>query len=273
MKVLFCLIVCIAVYYFMKKKLQEKYNIEFVRRIKWIIRTPVLQVILLGASMLASCTIFIEYLGINIDSSDFLGAYYSNSYLMDSLNEIDYAKRLIRSSQYFDSLGVIAFIASILALPGLVLFIIMIVKQIRGIFGISDGHKVKKAYSTTLVAYTIVTFCSMIYYLNLAMCVSDSGDNSGTFTGYIGFFARLILFAILLIIFWFVRKKYDTAVDLFFGTREQETASNAIIASPNASCSNENSKTKQLLDLKALLDKGLLTQEEFDEEKRKILNA
>ena len=141
----------------MKKKLQEKYNIEFVRRIKWIIRTPVLQVILLGASMLASCTIFIEYLGINIDSSDFLGAYYSNSYLMDSLNEIDYAKRLIRSSQYFDSLGVIAFIASILALPGLVLFIIMIVKQIRGIFGISDGHKVKKAYSTTLVAYTIVT--------------------------------------------------------------------------------------------------------------------
>lgn len=35
----------------------------------------------------------------------------------------------------------------------------------------------------------------------------------------------------------------------------------------------ENNKTKQLLDLKELVDKGILTKEEFENEKQKILNS
>lgn len=36
---------------------------------------------------------------------------------------------------------------------------------------------------------------------------------------------------------------------------------------------SENTKTDQLLSLKKLLDSGVLTQDEFDEQKRKILNS
>ena len=198
-----------------------------------------------------------EFMFLNIDLSDFGGIFASTSHI---------------SSKYLDSLSTIAFVVSILALLGLILFIVMIIKQIRGIFGISDGRRVKKAHGIALGTYAIVTFCSMIYFLNLAMCVSDSGNDFSLFYGYAGFAARVVFFVVVLILFGLIRKKYNTAVDLFFETREQETASNVAKTSQDASSNYDNSKTKQLLELKSLLDKGLLTQEEFNNEKRKILN-
>lgn len=258
MTVFIFFLVAVAAYYFMKRNLQNKYNVEFVRKTKWIIRAPILQVIFLGSSIFSSVLIFMEFMFLNIDLSDFGGIFASTSHI---------------SSKYLDSLSTIAFVVSILALLGLILFIVMIIKQIRGIFGISDGRRVKKAHGIALGTYAIVTFCSMIYFLNLAMCVSDSGNDFSLFYGYAGFAARVVFFVVVLILFGLIRKKYNTAVDLFFETREQETASNVAKTSQDASSNYDNSKTKQLLELKSLLDKGLLTQEEFNNEKRKILNS
>lgn len=273
MTVFIFLLIAIAAYYFMKKNMQKTYNVEFVRKIKWIIRAPILQIIFLGTSILFSVFIFIDFLMLNVRSSDFIGDFTSNSYLLDVAMENDNAKGLIRSSQYFDSLGIIAFVVSILAALGLILFIVMVVRQIRGIFGISDVGRVKKAHRIALFTYAIVTFCSMIYYLDMAMCVSDSGYDSDPFAGYIGLFARIVFFAIVILLFMIVKKKYNIAVDLFFETKEQEKASRVTETSQYIPKNNDNSKTKQLLELKGLLDKGLLTQDEFDSEKKKILNS
>lgn len=267
------IIAAVVAFYFIRKKLQEKYRTEFVKKTGWVLIGPLLQVVFLGSSILASALIFMQYLAIYIDLSEHVGLYTYNLYVWDAALKMDYAKELIRSSQYFDSLGVVALVASAFAVIGFVLFTVVTVQQIRGILMNGNSHKVRKAYDKILIIYTVVTLVSMAYYLNLSMCVEDCGENFGVYTDYIDFAVRVIFFAAVLVCFYFLRKKFSAAVNVFFEQQEQEMVSAAGNMEMNAANGNNTvSKTRQLLELKELLDKGILTQEEYEKEKYKILN-
>lgn len=55
--IVFIIVVVIA-FYFIRKKLQEKYKTEFVKKTGWVLIGPLLQVVFLGSSILASVLIF-----------------------------------------------------------------------------------------------------------------------------------------------------------------------------------------------------------------------
>ena len=50
------------------------------------------------------------------------------------------------------------------------------------------------------------------------------------------------------------------------------TAKQAATEQPSPAATPSSSKVEQLQELKNMLDQGILTQEEFDNEKRKLLN-
>ena len=263
-------IIGVAAYYFIRKKLTEKFNAEFVKSIKWMVIEPILLVFASGTALWNSVTTFgrfSTFLFVNETSK--LGLSDS-LYSLDAAIQIDSIKESIRNSVHFDTLGISAMISSIVGVIGLILFITMIVRLTRGFFVTGNKRVIKKAHDVVLATFIIIPLFTMWYRFTFAKCIENIDVSSGI---YIALFVDIAFYIGLLYYLRSSRKKFITSIDTFFSSKEQNVISQTTETVSNKPSREDNSKAKQLLELKELLDKGLLTQEEFDEEKRKILNA
>lgn len=261
------LVLSIIVYHYLKKKLIKKYHNEFVKKIKWMLIEPVLQVIFLGSTILDSSLIIKTYIYLFMNMSSSL-TLSSNLYEVDAAMKIDHINEMIRNSSSFDTLALSAIFSSIIGAIGLIIFIIMIIRQVKGLFTGNTIPKIKKYHDITLITYVIVTLCSFVFYFNMARCVEETGYYY-VYTDYTDLFVLIGLFIVIITTFLiFFRKKFIKAINVYYQYKEQELKQNTEKANDT-----NNSKARQLLELKELLDKGLLTQEEFDNEKKKILNS
>lgn len=262
------LVLCIVVYHYQKKKLTKKYHDEFVKKVKWILIEPVLQVIFLGSIILDSLLIIKTYIYLFMNMSSSL-TLSSNMYELDAAMKIDHINAMIRNSSNFNSLALSAVFSSLIAAIGLIIFVIMIIRQIRSTFSKDNIFKAKKSHDITLITYTIVAIYSFVYYFNMAKCVEEIGNVYSLYTDYTDLSVLIVLFIVIITIFLvFFRKKFIKALNVYFKYKGQELKQNT----EKVNITN-SSKARQLIELKELLDKGLLTQEEFDNEKKRILNS
>ncbi|MDE6485486.1 MAG: SHOCT domain-containing protein [Duncaniella sp.] len=124
------------------------------------------------------------------------------------------------------------------------------------------------AYPFVIKQYRFCWVCMIICYsvtfLNLFLLVMDA-DYLNTYSS-INLVISLISFITYIILFYQGNASSDPRAENSI-TGVYEPISKSI----QSSCTNFEDKTKQLTKLKELLDSGVLSQEEFDNEKAKIL--
>ena len=165
-------------------------------------------------------------------------------------------------SPYYNDLVTSAVFTQLASSIGLVIFLIMIIIQARGIFGCAKEKRMKIANTINSVIIIVVTSMLAWTFIKLNKFI-NSGDGNNVFL--------LIITFIIIGLFMLFTNKFITATSLFY--REKDSNRKIQLYESSQPVHNGTiSKVEQLQELKKLLDQGFLTQEEFDNEKRKILN-
>lgn len=252
-------------YYLLKRELTQKYDVKFVERAKWMLVSPILQVLLfipicytslkamdiaMNAGKLQHLSTWTPLFGDDVNSLVDLGI--SSGLLDDKLFESPYYSDLVTSAAFTQLTSYI----------GLVVFLIMIFIQVRGIFGCVKEKRMKVANTVNTITIIVVTSMLAWTFIKLNKFI-NSGDGNNVFL--------LIITFIIIGLFMLFTNKFITATSLFY--REKDSNRKIQLYESSQPVHNGTiSKVEQLQELKKLLDQGFLTQEEFDNEKRKILN-
>lgn len=253
-------------YYLLKRELTQKYDVKFVERAKWMLVSPILQVLLfipicytslkamdiaMNAGKLQHLSTWTPFFGDDVNSLVDLGI--SSGLLDDKLFESPYYSDLVTSAAFTQLTSYI----------GLVVFLIMIFIQVRGIFGCVKEKRMKVA--NTVNTITIIVVISMVTWTSTNLNRFINSDN-----GDIVFF--LIITFILIGLLILFTNKFIAATSLFY--REKDANRKMTETEKSQSANNVAfSKVEQLQELKKLLDQGFLTREEFETEKQKILKS
>ncbi len=250
----------------MKGQLKKVYDVSFIKRVRWMLIVPIVQVLVfapLGYLSTHSSEVveMVDKLGRISTYAPFFGEDVSN--LVDIAIENDVIDDTVMQNSNMGELVISAGLSQIIGFVGIILFLIMIFIQFRGIFGSMKEKLVKKANVVVTITILVVglSFAWVMTCVNKSVSFSDEGAR------YLGFIWMLIL-ACVLIPFTL---KFNRAVTLYYAHKEIENKSER--QTVQASNNGGNSKVEQLKELKNLLDKGILTQEEFEKEKQKILNS
>lgn len=258
----------IAAYYFMKKKLTEKYSEGFVKSVKWMLISPIVQILV----FVPVCVSAMLYTNVITDVIRLRNAgSVSSIFGIDSMGLSDYGlgsgyATSLMSSPDFQDVALSAIVTAFVALVAAVLFIIMAIRQFRGIFGEGRENRVKMAHKMTLLATYAVEICLTWRAVCIFDYVFGSSDETGKYGTYIGLI-------IVVLVLGFFSDKFMKNASLFFEQKEADMAAKqAATEQPSPTVTPSSSKVEQLQELKSMLDRGILTQEEFDNEKRKLLN-
>ena len=127
----------IAAYYFMKKKLAERYTTDFIKSVKWILISPIVQIVIFVPACISALQITktvddvtkLRFPG----SSEYLLGVISNSLSNDNLSYGGITS--MASGSTYSDVELSASITMLVGAVAAVLFIIMTVWQFRGIFG------------------------------------------------------------------------------------------------------------------------------------------
>lgn len=260
---IFEIIIGLLAYFIMKGQLKKNYDVSFVERVKWILIFPIVQVLVFApvgylATHSSEVVMAVDKLGRISTYAPFFGEDINN--LVNVAIENDVIDDTVMQNSYMGDLAISAGLSQIVGFIGIILFLVMIFIQFRGIFGNAKEKSVKIANAVVTITILVVglSFAWVMTCVNKAISFSDESGR------YIGFICMFIL-ACVLIPF---ALKFDSAISLFY-SHKSENRSEKIQSLNN----NGNSKVEQLKELKNLLDKGILTQEEFEKEKQKILNS
>lgn len=250
---IFVVVACIVAYYFMKKKLTEKYSEEFVKSVRWLLISPLVQVPVLA---------FVAYFAINIYKMldvafafqgfpGLLGDAYMASHVYDSgLNDV-----VLQLS-----------FASILGYVAVVLLIIMTVIQVRGIYDYSKKRHIKAAHMVSFVTTVCLLVCNEWASSSVKQSTSFLYENVDRLFSFITVAVPELLLGLF-------AAKFASATERYYKLRNENfAAKQAATEQQSPTVTPSSSKVEQLQELKSMLDRGILTQEEFDNEKRKLLN-
>lgn len=258
----------IAAYYFMKKKLTEKYSESFVKSVKWMLISPIVQV-LVFVSVCTSALMYTQVIdeatrarsGVGLSSLFGSGLGGSSDYSLGSR----YTESLMESPAFQD-VALSALVTMFVGLVAAVLFVIMAIRQFRGIFGKGSENRLKTAHKVTLITTYAVQFSLAWRTISVADYAYHLSDDTFKYGTYIGLLIVVLVLGTL-------SDKFMKNASLFFEQREADmTAKQAATEQPSPAATPSSSKVEQLQELKNMLDQGILTQEEFDNEKRKLLN-
>lgn len=272
MKPLFLIIITgIIAYFLMKKKLTKVYDARFIEWVRWMLIVPIIQVLIflpLGfiASQAPKIVTEFEKLG-NISTwSPLLGEDINN--LVKFAVENNIISDNVAPIPNMEKLETISHITQVIGIFGIIVFLIMMLIQIRGIFGQEEEKRVKLANSLAsgVIVFVGMQIAWMITNIMESIGMSDGNDISNFVFMFILTFSLIPL-----------SNKFRGAISLYYPqkeARDMRIYKNEPKYMPSPTLNNKNiSKTEQLKELKQLLDQGFLTQEEFDTEKQKILNS
>ena len=255
----------VVCYYLLKRELTKKYDVKFVERAKWMLVSPILQVLLfipicydalkamdiaMNVGKLQHLSTWAPFFGDDVDSLVDFGI--SSGLLDDKFFE----------SPYYSDLATSAVFTQLASYIGLVIFLIMIFIQVRGIFGCVKEKRMKVANTVNTITIIVITSMLIWTFTNLNKFLNSEDDDT----------VILLIFTLVFIGFLILfTSKFISATSLFY--REKDANYKMNDAKSSRSVNNDTiSKVEQLQELKNLLDQGFLTREEFDNEKRKILN-
>lgn len=258
----------IAAYYFMKKKLTEKYSEDFVKSVKWMLISPIVQVLV----FIPACVSAIVYTNAVTDAMRLQSIADASSIF--EIGFIDLLGYGIGSEIFTSDTSVPGYHEMLLstivtAFTGLVAavsYIIMAKRLFCGIFNKGSVNRVKTAHKITLLATYAVEICLTWRTIYISDYVFGPIDEKSRYTAYIGLI-------IVMLVLGFFFNKFMKSASVFFAQREADMAARQATAEqPSPAATPSSSKVEQLKGLKDMLDRGILTQEEFDNEKRKLLN-
>ncbi len=246
-------VACIAAYYFMKKELTEKYSKEFVKSVRWMLISPLVQVPVLA---------FAAYFAIDIHKMlDMALAFQGFPGLLGDAFMTSQAY----DSDFQDVVLKLGF-TSVLGYVAVVLLIITTVIQVRGIYDYSKKRRIKAAHIVAFVATVCLIVCNEWASNNVKQYASISSDDTSIFFSYFTLAVTVLLLGLF-------AAQFASAANRYYKLRNENLATKqAADEQPSATATHASSKVEQLQGLKSMLDQGILTQEEFDNEKRKLLN-
>ncbi len=255
------IIIGVAAYFIMKSLLTKTYNADFIKSVKWMLIVPIVQVLVfvpIGylATQASEMVETVDKLSRISTYAPFFGE--DVNYLVNLGIEYDLINDTVMQNSHIGDLVISAGITQIVGFIGVILFLIMAFLQFRGIFGTVKDKLVKKANIVATITILVVGLSFAWVVSCTSMAISSSDD-------YVGFICMFVL-ACILIPF---SMKFHHAVSLYCSGKNDKII---VPTTQRQSSNNGSSKVEQLRELKKLLDEGFLTQEEFDNEKGKILN-
>ena len=259
-------IIGVAAYFIMRSQLAKSYPIDFIKSVKWMLIAPIVQVLVFApigylathsseivetVDKLSRISTYTPLLGEDVNSLANFGI--ENGIINDTAMQNSHMGDLVMS----------AGISLIIGFIGIILFLIAAFILFRGIFGTIKEKLVKMANTVATITILVVGL-SVAWIMTCANKAISFSDESGR---YYGFIVMLVL-AFVLIPF---SMKFNHATSVYYsGKKDKE---NIATQKPQLQNKSETSKVEQLQELKNLLESGVLTQEEFDTEKQKILNS
>lgn len=244
---------CIAAYYFMRKKLTEKYQNEFVKEVKWILISPIVQV-----AVLAFYSIYATKINMTLDFA--LGMKGWVGWLGDA-----YQVSQAYDSDFQDVALKLGF-TSILGYAAIVMLLITAIIQLRGIFDYNKKRRIKAAHIVAFITTVCILVCIEWAVNSVREYTSVDYDDFDRYTSYLIKGVEVLVLGVL-------AAKFASATDLYYGLRNAKIAkTKAEAKQPSPTATPPISKVEQLQELKKMLDQGILTQQEFDNEKRKLLD-
>lgn len=239
------IIIGLVAYFIMKGQLKKVYDVSFIKRVRWMLIVPIVQVLVfapLGYLSTHSSEVveMVDKLGRISTYAPFFGEDVSN--LVDIAIENDVIDDTVMQNSNMGELVISAGLSQIIGFVGIILFLIMIFIQFRGIFGSMKEKLVKKANVVVTITILVVglSFAWVMTCVNKSVSFSDEGAR------YLGFIWMLIL-ACVLIPFTL---KFNRAVTLYYAHKEIENKSER--QTVQASNNGGNSKVEQLKELKNL---------------------
>lgn len=261
----FEIIIGFVAYFIMKGQLKMNFDNSFVERIKWILIVPIVQVIVFApidylSTHSSEVVTAVDKLGRISTYAPFFGDDISS--LVNIAIENDVIDDTIMQNSYMGELVISAGLSQTVGFVGMILFLIMIFIQFRGIFG-SANEKLIKMANITVTIIIIVVGLSFAWVMTCANKAVSLSDESGR---YVGFICMFILTCFLIPF----TLKFNRTIALYYS--QKGTAKKSVSQTMQPLNNKETSKVEQLQELKKLLDQDILTQEEYEKEKYKILN-
>lgn len=258
----------IAAYYFMKKKLAERYTADFIKSVKWILISPIVQIVVFVpaciSAIMSASTINAMVRMRSIGGLEQLLGIEMSGFLARPLSYDEITS--LMSNPAFESLAKSVVITIAVGWIAAILFTIMVIKQYRDILGQGSEKRLKTTHKVSLLATFAVEACLTWVAVNACEYMFNSPDDSSKYVPY-------ITFIIVILVLGALSDKFVKVVPHYFAQRDADMAAKqAAEERPSTTAAPSTSTAEQLQELKKMLDQGILTQQEFDNEKRKLLN-